>query len=293
VRIAPPALDESSGLPTVDFGSAVLIHLLSAPVAKLISTVYVTVRHPVRALSAIPTNFAKYVLVIDLALSPRAIPGIEETRHVSSDSGDTYRILWPFLTSRPTWAWLIFLPMYLPIIVSAFAYRWAIKSTAIFWLPLIWIVVQSRSPDIFTRLAVVARSYKGRMMFGYSIFVAGAFLVKLTLLFGFWRFPSFAGPLGTAGTQLIDPVRLPLWQAAAAFNAVLASVYFVQADVHLHQRGSAEAWTEQWLKREYGVVTATRCVISLYTIACTFYIAIDVAWNMQWPTIQVVPFPWS
>jgi hypothetical protein len=185
--------------------------------------------------------------------------------------------------------------MLLPYIVFAFAYRWAIKSTAILWLPLIWIVVQSRSPDIFTKLTVTARSYKGRMILGYSIFVAGLFLVKLALLFGFWRLPSLAslGPLGTAGTQLIDPVRLPLWQAAAAFNAVLASAYFFQADVHLRKRGTAEAWPEKWLKREYGVVTATRCVISPYTIACTFYIVSAVAWNTQWPTIRVIVFPWE
>jgi hypothetical protein len=45
------------------------VALLSIPVTKLISTIYMTMRRPLRAIQAVPINFAKNVLAIDLAFS--------------------------------------------------------------------------------------------------------------------------------------------------------------------------------------------------------------------------------
>ena len=109
------------------------------------------------------------------------------------------------------------------------------------------------------------------------------------------RFPQLGslGELGEALTQLTDPVRLPLWQVMAAFNALLAWAYFFHADVHLLARGTAEGWPKSWIRRENSFVTATRCTISLYSIACTFYVIATVAWNMEWPKVRLILFPWS
>jgi hypothetical protein len=189
----------------------------------------------------------------------------------------------------------MFFFIFLPALLSSIVYRWALKSTAVLWLPLIWIIVQSRSRDIFARLAVIARSSWARLTLGYSVVVLVAFLVKLALLYGYWRFPSLSslGQLGAAATKLADPVRLPLWQVASAFNAALAWVFYFHADMHLLTRGTAEAWPEKWIKREYSAVTATRWIITFYTLACTFYITTTVAWSTQWPTVQLILFPWA
>jgi hypothetical protein len=278
------------------------------PLGKPISTAYMTVRRPLQAINAIPTNFVKNVLVIDLAYPPQFFPGIEEIYPDDEDDGVYSAVfnLWherlpawsakdEILGRTAFWGELLYkLFMLLPI-VAAFAYRWAIKSTAVLWLPLIWIVVQSRSRDIFVRLAVTVRSYWARVMLGYSLVVVVAFLMKLALLYGYWRLPSLSslGQLGSAATMLADPVRLPLWQAASAFNATLAWAFCFHADKHLLARGTAEAWPEKWIKREYGAVTAIRWIITFYTIACTFYIVAAVAWNTQWPTFRLILFPWS
>lgn len=268
--------------------------LIVLPLIKIVGTVYVTVRRPIRALRAIPQNFSKNVLSIDLVFSPQMIPGIEET-NLDTGKLHVYEFIKQAWKEEYTVYKIGFLVVGLPITLSAFAYRWAIKSAAILWLPLIWVVVQSRSRDIYARLTLLTRSNWARIMLAYSLLVMLTFAAKLALLLGFWRLPSLGhfGPPGIAATQLIDPVALPLWQAAAAVNAALAWTFYLHSDMHLVARGTGEAWPERWIRFEYTTVTATRNLITLYCLACTFYIAAAVAWNTQWPAVRLIVFPWA
>ena len=101
------------------------------------------------------------------------------------------------------------------------------------------------------------------------------------------------GQLGVALTRLADPLHLPLWQVAAAINALLALIFFLHADQVLLAQGTSEAWSEVWVRREYAVFQAVRATLSVYVIFCTFYITAAVAWQTEWPPIRFVLFPWS
>jgi len=264
------------------------------PLIKIIGTVYVTVRRPIRALRAIPQNFSKNVLSIDLVFSPQMIPGIEETDR-DTVGLHVYGYIKQAWKEESTVYKIGFIAVGLPITLSAFAYRWAMKSAAVLWLPLIWIVVQSRSRDIYARLTILTQSNWARIMLAYSLLVLLTFAGKLALLFGYWQLPSLSyfGPPGIAATQLIDPVALPLWQVAAAVNAVLAWTFYFHSDMHLVARGTGEAWPEKWIRFEYTSITAIRNAITLYCVICTFYITAAVAWNTQWPTVRFILFPWA
>jgi hypothetical protein len=188
--------------------------------------------------------------------------------------------------------WILFSPT----VWLAWAYRLALKSTAVLWLPLIWIVVQALPrTQIMARLFVMTRSAWSKTMLVYSAFVLLAFLAKLALLFGIWHLANleWLGPLGVAATRLAAPFELPLWQVAGALNALLAWLFFFHADQHLLAQGTTEAWPEVWLRREYVLFQLARTSLSLYVIACTFYIAAAVAWQTEWPPIRFVLFPWS
>jgi hypothetical protein len=166
----------------------------------------------------------------------------------------------------------------------------------VLWLPLIWIVIQARSgAQVMARLNVIRRSAWSKTMLAYSTFVVLAFLAKLALLFGIWHLANlnWLGPLGDAATRLVAPFELPLWQIAGAANAVLAWLFFFHADQHLLAQGTSEAWPEVWVRREYALFEVVRTTLTLYVIACTFYIAAAVAWQTEWPPIRFVLFPWT
>jgi hypothetical protein len=74
---------------------------------------------------------------------------------------------------------------------------------------------------------------------------------------------------------------------------VLAWLFFFHADQHLLAQGTSEAWPEGWVRREYALFQVVRTTLSLYVIACTFYITAAVAWQTEWPPIRFVLFPWS
>jgi hypothetical protein len=76
-------------------------------------------------------------------------------------------------------------------------------------------------------------------------------------------------------------------------NALLAWVFFFHADRHILAQGTSEAWPEGWVRREYALFQVVRTTLSLYVIACTFHIAASVAWQIEWPPICFVLFPWT
>lgn len=278
---------------------------LVIPVIKIFSAGRAFLRQPLRAIRAIPHNFAKNIIVIDSCFAPQFVPGSED---VGRTGLNIYELLRDYnirakaaVGSSSTLLeqiklTTVLLSMVYPVIAVAVAYRWAMKSTAVLWLPLIWIVVQARpGADVIARLVVMTRSAWSKAMRAYSAIVALDFIAKLALLFGMWKLANldWLGPLGVAATRLAAPLDLPLWQAAGALNAVLVWVFFFHADQHLLAQGTAEAWSEDSIRREYAIFQAVRTILTLYVIACTFYIAAAVAWQTEWPPIRFVLFPWS
>ena len=120
------------------------------------------------------------------------------------------------------------------------------------------------------------------------------FLLKLAIYFDIWKFIQldWMGPLGIMTTRLVAPFSVHLWQILSAANALLAWVFFFRAHRHLLARGTAEL-SEEVVTREYVAFQSMRTAFSLFTIACTFYIAAATALDTEWPPIRIILFPWG
>jgi hypothetical protein len=269
---------------------------------KVFSALRVLVRKPLEGLNSIPRNFFVNALCIDLFISPRLITGTEGLRN---DSGDTIAIydfvknLKDKLTDNDDIDWTniaISLPILLVISSFSFAYRFAIKSTAIFWLPLLWIVRNARVPRRpYDQIHADLQDPLKKALLVYSGCTAVAFIAKLWLLFAATNLPSLAwlGPIGTLTIQLVDPPNLPLWQIASALNAIIAWGFFFRGSRLYLTRHLADAPSETWVQREYAIIRGVRTILSVYTIFCTLYIGAVVAWHIDWPSIHILVFPWS
>jgi hypothetical protein len=289
--------------------------ILSLFFIKFFGTVKVLLFRTEISFLAVPFNFIKNIASVDVFHLPMIIPGIEEVvsdQDVRSYSlyyyiSDIYNYLkfWPDIGSFVSQVkeilykigmYLLFIIIFLPLMMPSIAYRWALKSTAVLWLPLTWIVIRAQpKTELVTRFKVTLRTAWFKFMLAYSTFALLGFAAKLVLLVGVWQFANldWLGPLGVAVTRLVAPLELPLWQVAGALNALLAWVFFFRADQHVQAQGTVEAWPEAWIGREYAAFQALRTTLSLYVIACTFYITAAVSWRTEWPAIRIVLFPWE
>src|ERR1700730_81607 len=297
-----------------------------SPIVKAFCTARVFLRHPFTCLRNIPTNFYTNVFVLDFTLPPQVVPGIEEIKSPRTDPGNAYDALKiylhiyvipslfipPHLYALSIWRIIIFrifmfalkAPFVLgtsifiifPILIISFSFRFAIKSTALFWLPLLWIIHKSKSKpgqNVLDVIGVNLREPWTKVTLCYSLFVIIAFLWKLSPLFATLKVINVAGSgqLGLFTKRIVAPFELPLWQVTSAINAGLGWAFFFRAHRHLLAQNSTVAWPQSWIEREYVAFQAIRATFTVYAIACTFYIAAATAWQTEWPPIRLILFP--
>ena len=137
-----------------------------------------------------------------------------------------------------------------------------------------------------------AGSYKAMRI--YSLAVLAIFVWKMTILFG----PQMI-TLNESFDQLIlpylAPAKLPLWQLAAAVNAVFAWVLYFLADKHFSsiRAENPKRTSDEAIKLQIGFLTFIRNTVALYAIACTFYITWTIAVDIEFPAVEFILFPWS
>ncbi len=185
---------------------------------------------------------------------------------------------------------------FLPLAILSFTFRFTIKSTSIIWLPLLWVLYQSRpGANVSDRIDLMVRQAWYKVILAYSILVLLVLAFKAALLFGAWQFFDLhtLGPLGSMITRMIAPLKVPLWQVASGANAVLALAFFFRADRHLLARNTSQALPTAWIELEYVCFQVTRTTLSMYAIVCVLYIATSTAWEAVWPPVELILFPWT
>jgi hypothetical protein len=300
-----------------------MILFFALPVVKVFCSIKTFLRHPLRSISHIATNFYENVFVIDLHIPPHVVSGIDlpepyarwdvyslvrsiiyaiisatksfikDIRRDNKISVRIFKFIFTILCFALTIPLIIIMSM--AVVIPALAFRFSIKSTAFLWLPLLWIMYRSR-PGMQTidRIKLISEVPETKIMLIWSLFVIMGAFFKIPLLLRIWIFMQLdrLGPLGSLVTGLVEPIDVPLWQAGSVINAFLAWVYFFfRAKRHLLAKDSTEAWPEAWLKREYVSFQAVRTTLSLYAIACIFYIGASTAWRIEWPPIRFILFP--
>jgi hypothetical protein len=188
----------------------------------------------------------------------------------------------------------ILLPPVIILVVTAFAFRLAVKSTSVIWLPLLWVVYRSHpGASALDRVDLNLRYPWTKVVLVYSLIILLAFCLKFCLIFRVWEFAdlSWLGTLGQFATRVVAPLEIPVWQIGTAINAILAWAFYFRAKQHLISRNSIEASSQPLINAEYAMYQATRTALSLYAITCTLYIAAVTAWEIEWPPMRFILFP--
>lgn len=194
--------------------------------------------------------------------------------------------------------------------VPGIAYRWAIKSTAIVWFPLLWSLrpVKPLGRDWHTHLRIETDLKRPQLVAVVSAMFLLGLLLKYTLWAGehaltmhaeAWRdmfaqrnSSLAASPLVEALIAVVRPGAIPMWQIATFANSLLGLfVWWKIRDWLACYRHNA-APSSDTIDRTLGTTFIVRRLFSSYVIACNGYIALQLARNLPVPEIGSALFPW-
>ena len=185
--------------------------LLYSLAVKVLATTVTVLKSPVESIIAIPSNWFLQVLCVDSWHPPEIVPGIETAASRVSPENElsllTVRGALREIRSPEGWDRLaasLFLVSIAPAFIAAFIYRLTLKSTALVWAPLLWIVPKLRPTDsLQVRIRLLNATSWGRFVFWTSILVVLAFAAKVLVYNGIIVL-SQSLFLGTIGLVILD-----------------------------------------------------------------------------------------
>jgi hypothetical protein len=183
---------------------------------------------------------------------------------------------------------LMFLTWFLSL-----SYRWSLKSTALIWSPLLWVVISARGSGVpRVDLSLIRDWPLYKVMRLYSLFVLALFAAKVWVFFNLDVMTALVAWLQQRwGLYVfIAPHVLPSWQLAAGANAAIAWVllFFAQWQLMSIQHNSPSALSDIAVGFILGTASVIRNLLSFWVIFCTLWLA----WQLEWPHFRVQYLPW-
>jgi hypothetical protein len=302
---------------------------------RMVSMLLILIQNPLTTLSAIPKNWRRATLCVDVVHPPEILPGSEAGNipkeleflrgygplaHIYKGQDLVfYKELEEFLRARfgsvahAGQGWLgtaIITLAFAPIIIAlwyipAISYRWSLKSTALIWSPLFWVITPARS-NLIIRMKYIRHGVFYKVMRAYSLIIAILLLGKLYILWSWHEivteWPSWP-KIAEIWTKIpkthvlyayVAPPEIPIWQLAAFLNTVLAWVTFFIADLLLLRYGENQPLHEEIPHNVFRGLEIIRNALSLYMIVCTLYITVSLSMEGKWnlPPLGTKLFPW-
>jgi hypothetical protein len=199
-----------------------LLGMMLPLLVRSAAILFTALRHPLTTLSAVPINWKNMLISKDLLEEPEVVPGYLDavsTGELSNDLrlpnflGGLARKYTPnafcdlsigglFYTSMITFAVIPAILLYVPYYTA----RWALKSTAIIWAPLLWIAAASNGSTLplRLRLQIIVEDATSRTVFAFSWLTL---IILIALRLGI--FPSATGS-DNGFSRIIFPLQQPL-----------------------------------------------------------------------------------
>lgn len=301
------------------FSMGIEVTKVSALPAVFLGITYASIfrglwHRPLRSILSIPFNWKRICLCVDFAYPPEVVPGWQRRSGGALTVGRFLRKLPSFLDLRTkmfTTEWyenaenihpalnrfvvpILFTFIYVAaisygaLIISvayllSIFYRVMMKSSAIVWSPLLWVVWNSSSTDPAQyRLEDIKHSSFQNTVRMYSLFWLFLAFLKILAVFKFINtvpLPSWLTPT----------LRLPLWEIGTFFNSVAVWLLLIFADIQIRKRRfrSPSALPDETITRILNGAGFARSAIGVYIAICMLIIA----WSVEWPKLDVPLVP--
>ena len=256
-------------------------------------------RHSGNCLQVIPLNWYRIVLATDMRHPPELLPGIESPRYqalIDKLSDVRFSKWMGDLTTQSDVSGKM--PLVIAAIIlflPALLYRWSLKSSALFYLPFLWIIgTPARRHRLQLHLDEQLTLWKESALAMIGLIYAFIVVIFLTAVPLFFRIQL--QHLALPQHQLIDLIvpffmtfEWEAWHVARLLGALITIGTWFYVDNILIQRrfrqevGDTEAQVIFHLLR-------VRQLLSLFTLGCGFYVLYDIIpWTEIFTDFQWFP----
>jgi hypothetical protein len=269
---------------------------------KAISTLRCLMAHPVETFGEIPRNWRRVVLCTDMGAIPELIPTLEHVRESSPLAPLKASYTIHQITRRPVRSlsemnYRISIGVIVGIfmLLPALAYRFAVKSTAVIWSPLLWAVRPMSTPvavKVIMRRILTVNFYK--ISRAYSTCVLLLFIGKMYLLLKWTVLHTTydTSQILQALRPYVVPEAMPIWHVTSALNAAGSwGLYFV-ADYFYKDVKHGTEIPETTLHYLFTWTGTVMSLFAVYSLLCTVYITVQVASTLDWPPLGAKFMPW-
>lgn len=275
---------------------AVFVTILLITLLKIYVVLTSILKNTRHILAALPKNWRKVVLCLDSATLPEILPGIEAVQGDKEIVSLKISIIAREMKKSHDVFKLMLSIVFVIIFVPAYAYRLSLKSTALIWSPLLWIVGSvSQVKELPRFLHHVATLTWYRLSRYYSALVILMFAAKVALFVSLLQADDAGDALPGWGVlrHYVVPTDIPLWQVAGAVNAALAWALLFIAEPWIGDPGLDDPQKAAALRHRFWTILVVRNALSVYTALCTIYITAEIASGFALPPLRVRVFPWQ
>jgi hypothetical protein len=277
---------------------------------------------------AIPQNWQRICLSMDLAHPPELLPGIDEIDVQAireSELGEFMEIIkfkqfvnhyfYTAFDADDRLTYVILLLRYsftLIIYVPSIVYRWSLKSTSLVYLPLMWAVRSNLTSanSAADKTGDILQDGIERLSRWYAWFVI-VFLTALPMAFLFYAYSArmrFSDRIDFFISSTISPVlsyqilkiflfvtpdriEIGSWHLTRFAGAVI-TVWLYNYTQKSKRKIDKGIWSESDVERRIGVAAFSRSCLAIWTTVCSVAIVLtSVRWYML-PEVVIRWFPW-
>ena len=172
-------------------------------------------------------------------------------------------------------------------------YRFSVKSTALIWAPLLYVVKNTfdDSMPLVAKVREIEMSALWKLIRIFSWITLVLFALKIILLpntIDWWNAQTWTKVLDV----YVMPNQIHTWHVAAAINAALALVGYYLFLEKASRYLLVGKWSEGFVGNGLQVFTFVRGCISVYTIAVGIYLTAVAAVTLTYPQWSGKLVPW-
>lgn len=272
-------------------------------IGRLVAGVTIFFRYPLLTLGSITKNWLHATIVVDskkwpdVLPKPSEVPELFDAPGIFFDVGEMMEGLRNFSDrTKSKKHLLLFLFMMSLTIISAFVYRWSLKSTAIIWFPLLWATnpVRNVNKPLKSIFDIYSRNPITKIVLIVSTTCIIGFITKIVLFnlwTGFLDWWSSSTLLEFFSLYAV-PSEIQIWQVTIFLNSVIAICMYIFVRQNLIRIEHNDLANVMLPRQIFRVGMFVRRLLTCYTIICTLYITIRAASDWQLPALGTKLFPW-
>jgi len=217
------------------------------------------------SLKTIPKNYKRYLFYIDFMTPPELLPNIEKTNL----NEYKYTTILKQNDINKITLFIFTITLFLPVML----YRYSIKATALFYLPLLWLISTPKDKTLTQRMEIESQSFWAYLMFFYSLIIVFVFTI-LPIYLNIYQdsirayIPAFISP---DIYTIFFAVEFNLWHLTRLISALITILFVWQLPRILKMREINHTYGDHW-GAKFLDLTKVRTICTLFTLLITLYL---------------------